>query len=114
MAGEYLVGGTVMIPQAELLEIQHKIHSQQQRIAELEKAVPRWISVEDSLPETGFLPFTTLSLCVLAWSNQCQDSEDAFIAVYGDDGKWRTEEPMDAGEIVTHWMPLPAPPTEGK
>lgn len=66
-----------------------------------------WISVKDRVPETG--------LPVLAWyaqNSQKADRQMAVVATYGDrfPEKWVTQ----VGKImvrVTHWMPLPSPPT---
>jgi hypothetical protein len=70
-------------------------------IEDLEEQVPRWIPVSERLP-----PDRTV---VLAWSGK----RVAFG--YISDGQW-----IDTlyGWFIpngpTHWMPLPAPPTDGK
>lgn len=69
-------------------------------IEELLAAVPRWISVEERLPEENknYLTYGVfLPLGVKA------------MDMYRFDGtKWLTSADVE----ITHWMPLPAPPTE--
>jgi len=60
-----------------------------------------WISVAERLPEEGER--------VLAWDNDFNESEVAIY--YAHDG-WGCDAAMSLN--VTHWMPLPAPPTDGK
>lgn len=60
-----------------------------------------WISVQDRLPEHGF---------VLVW---CAYTHLVEIAKYKG-SLWRTQERRYAlnSDWVTHWMPLPEPPKE--
>lgn len=58
-----------------------------------------WISVKDRLPEP--------TVEVLAFHSP--DRVIDFSWVYGD-GSWAFERSRG---LVTHWMPLPAPPREG-
>ena len=67
----------------------------------------KWIKVEDELPETGFAPFDG-SLRVLVWTDLCFDSDDVEFGHLSNSGDWYAED----GGKVTHWMPLPNPPTE--
>lgn len=62
-------------------------------------AQPKWISVEERLPEEG--------VSVLIYGFGCMD-----IGWIIDTG-WRSEyiSDYDKGEI-THWMPMPEPPKE--
>ena len=60
-----------------------------------------WIPVTERLPEEGER--------VLAWDNGFKESEMATY--YARDG-WGGE--VIASLNVTHWMPLPAPPTSSK
>ena len=64
-----------------------------------------WISVNERLPK--------VEQKVLVWEEGSPDPEFVDIGYYDPDvGKksgWRCEEYMDI--YVTHWMPLPAPPT---
>ena len=65
-----------------------------------------WIPVRERLPEPGV---RVLIFCPLAEPNE------VAAAVLRHEGMWR----MDDGEVYgetepTHWMPFPAPPTNGK
>ena len=70
-----------------------------QYIEELQK--PRWISVNERLPEKDqeVLVYLFKDRPYLAWLNV--------------DGEWETEEfTIDYDYLPTHWMPLPEPPKE--
>lgn len=84
-------------------------------IEQLEAKVPKWISVEERMPEhdTDVLVLTapgTLSLgqnCVVAeYIHPRMEKSGVFINFYAG---------YDDKNIlaVTHWMPLPEPPKEG-
>ena len=68
----------------------------------IRKQLPRWISVEDELPESGER--------VLIMFEPFEDDENISIG-------WLTKSGFDCYDdsvyffrSVTHWMPLPAPP----
>lgn len=69
-------------------------------------AAPKWISVEDGLPEelTPVLIFTSIT-------------EQGVCMAFVENGKWidgysgRGIALMQQ-ELITHWMPLPEPPQE--
>jgi hypothetical protein len=61
----------------------------------------RWIPVAERLPDEGER--------VLAWDNDFNESEVAIY--YAHDG-WGCDASISLN--VTHWMPLPAPPTARK
>ena len=69
-------------------------------IQQLEAQVPRWIPVEERLPEDDemYLVYTTENTCA--------------VYRYWGDGEWETEWGEDASHDITHWMPLPEPPKE--
>ena len=69
-------------------------------IQHLEARVPRWIPVEERLPEDDemYLVYTTEHTCA--------------VYRYWGDGEWETEWGEDASHDITHWMPLPKSPEE--
>lgn len=69
-------------------------------IEELEKKVPKWISVEERLPDNDdyYLTYTTEYTCE--------------VYRYDGDGEWVTAWDDTANHDITHWMPLPVPPEE--
>lgn len=71
----------------------HKLH-------ELEALVPRWISVEERLPENG--------LAIVC----CPDPDRPVYIAWMCDGRWLNQFSRPLGLPVTHWMPLPEPPKE--
>lgn len=76
-------------------------------IAGYAAAQPKWISVEERLPELGLHVLTygiyTKDL-IVAWLDDC----DEFLGVYD----WVNEH--QSLDQVTHWMPLPEPPKENE
>lgn len=79
-------------------------------IRELEQLVPRWISVEERLPETQWSVIIALK----------RDGGGIRIAI-GSRAHWTPHRYyIDGGtcaidaDRVTHWMPLPAPPEDEK
>ncbi len=69
-------------------------------IQQLEALVPRWISVEDRLPEQGAMAlcYTRNYIEVLQWD--------------GKSGLWFGLRTINPKGYVTHWMPLPEAPKE--
>ena len=69
-------------------------------------ALPRWISVEERLPERGI---TKCSACV-----KCGDGLKRVVcASYNAELKlWTGWHGEKIGNEITHWMPLPEPPKE--
>ena len=59
-----------------------------------------WISVEDGLPEDG--------VPVLVYKYKYSEVYGNMETAYINNGHWRGS----IGEAITHWMPLPTPPTE--
>ena len=73
-------------------------------------ATQEWIPVSDRLPDR--------EVSVLVWIPT--SSEKTFIASLDEGGMWFSSDPTaDAYSLgedgaPTHWMPLPAPPTDAK
>ena len=77
-------------------DLEEEITSLKEQLAERE-----WVSVEDELPRSGdYLVVADVSFGIGDKIYQ------AMVAGYEDmDERWLIDEP------VTHWMPLPSPPT---
>lgn len=103
--------------------------------------VPRWISVEERLPESGVHVFVLCEIranggavrryvCdgfhVEAWKEKagCYSEDCALVYNYEDDEyyleegwyevikNWEEYNSVTIADFVTHWMPLPEPPKE--
>lgn len=90
----------------ECTALERRMHAE---IEDLSEQIPRWISVKERLPE---------------------ENVEVFVVAVGPSGKalfyatamWRMTpigrmEWEDENCVIhhpTHWMPLPAPPTDGK
>jgi hypothetical protein len=70
-------------------------------IEDLREQVPQWIPVSEWLPDVGGRAMILVDACEheMAWR-----SEDG----------WNVPGKSTPTSRVTHWMPLPAPPTDGK
>lgn len=91
--------------------INHLLRDSLAYIQQLEAQVPKWISVEERLPEA--------KLCVLGYGvrSRAYNEPDPFAGVHdvytrGEDEGWLTYWNRESVD-VTHWMPLPEPPKEG-
>lgn len=87
------------------------IEQQAARIAELEAKVPRWIPVEERLPENG------VPVLVNYIGNNYGKYHPDAIAVWTDYGCFWWEGSLEDcyAEVampITHWMPLPGWPEE--
>lgn len=72
---------------------------------ELDKRVPRWISVEERLPEQNRVVLVALRL-----GGKKTVRIGAMAQICG----WWDECGLVSNASVTHWMPLPEPPEEGE
>lgn len=85
------------------------IEQQAARIAELEAKVPRWIPVEERLPEVH--QNTRKSDAMLVYTRR-----KLFMVAVWNGIDWLA--PMDFwnawGDEIVYWMPLPEAPKEGK
>ncbi len=79
-------------------------------IAAVAELLPRWISVHERLPDMN-----ELVLCVDACPGDEGDDEPDFVVAYRHADGWSTSRFERCGQWpFTHWMPLPARPTDAK
>ena len=91
----------------DLAEAADRIEAQAKEIEKLMGKVPRWIPVEERLPEYGVRVLATDMYegddYTGIWTRE-EDKDDADGCWYDDHGWWH------AIDDVTHWMPLPDRP----
>lgn len=78
-------------------------------LARFQAQIPRWISVEERLPEEG--------CWVLCWYKRWDNSSWHTVGrINPFDGGWELDvgHGLENKNKVTHWMPLPEPPKEEK
>ena len=84
-----------------------RIEAQAKEIENLRGQLPRWIPVEERLPEYGVRVLATDMYegddYTGIWTRE-ENKDDADGCWYDDHGWWH------ASDDVTHWMPLPKPP----
>ena len=68
-------------------------------IEHLDAKVPKWISVDERLPEKP-------------GAYGAYASGMHLVLGFDENGNWWDEEYFNYNESVTHWMPLPEPPKE--
>ena len=105
---------------AYIHQLENHIGELTEKVAQLEAAQPKWISVEERLPE----PNTTVLLIAHGWESQLVyigklekvESEKSWLTgLVSKASEWTVygfsylKEP-----IVTHWMPLPSMPEPQK
>jgi hypothetical protein len=71
---------------------------------QLESAQPKWISVEERLPE----PFVSV-IVHMPQERPCPTVHEGYRTK---DGNWYSAHFVREFNEVTHWMPLPEPPKE--
>ena len=89
------------IQEKDIESFNRDIETVRNLIRQLESQVPKWISVEDRLPEEpGEVLMVLHGRVCIAW--------------YHIDGRFESGSGLvfSAGKAVTHWMPLPQPPEE--
>lgn len=106
---DYLLADALeYIQQLEADNAQHArcIENLTDKLNATNEALPRWISVEERLPERGI---TKCSACV-----KCGDGLKRVVcASYNAELKlWTGWHGEKIGNEITHWMPLPEPPKE--
>lgn len=70
-------------------------------IQELEAKVQKWISVKERRPDTEVIAIS-----------ECGDIMRGYVTATVIDGAYVCENDYELLFDVTHWMPLPEPPTE--
>lgn len=93
----------------DLAEAADRIEAQAKEIEKLRAQLPRWIPVEERLPEYGVRVLATDMYegddYTGIWTRE-EYEDEADGCWYDDHGWWH------ASDDVTHWMPLPEPPKE--
>lgn len=81
----------------------------QQEIEKLRGQLPRWIPVEERLPELQIWGASTVVLGLIKSENapSLNKLHNLTLCVYCDNGIWSMPGRYVA---ITHWMPLPEPP----
>ena len=81
----------------------------QQEIEKLRRQVPRWIPVEERLPELQSWGASEVVLGLIKSENvpSLNKLNNLTLCVYCDNGIWSMPGRYVA---ITHWMPLPEPP----
>lgn len=82
----------------------------------LKAQLPKWVSVEEKLPEESGLYFTLSTEGPKRWIDNFDTSLGKFGAWwdYEPDGTKHPNYRFIEAENITHWMPIPEPPsTEG-
>lgn len=73
-------------------------------IEHLEAAQPKWISVEERMPE----PFVSV-IVHMPQETPCPTVHEGYRT---NDGRWYSAHFVREFDEITHWMPLPEPPKE--
>lgn len=84
---------------AYIQQLEHHIGELTEKVEQLEAAQPKWVSVNDMLPEKD----GKYIVCTAKGSVYC-----TRFKAYGKSGSFQT----DINTHITHWMPIPEPPKE--
>jgi hypothetical protein len=87
---------------------ERRMHSE---IEDLEEQIPRWIPVTERMPDQGA---RVLFFVNRKNTNYASAYAGEYVKVFDMWAYDLTNEKGWAGAFVTHWMPLPAPPTNDK
>ena len=87
-----------------LVDSDGRLREFRKRLAEPEPTPSPWTAVDDGLPERG--------LRVLAYMRYADDSGHAEIAARESVGQGWLLDHSAGRSCFTHWMPLPAPPSD--
>ena len=85
-------------------QLEHHIGELTEKVAQLEAAQPKWISVEDRLPEE-FLPV----IVYMPDEYHCQKVREGYLKL---DRYWEAAYYSRKPGEVTYWANLPEPPKE--
>lgn len=99
----------VILGKQDVITKQERVRANlQDEIWQLQQQVPRWISVEERLPEDckHVLVFMRRNF-IVGWSIDYWHIDTDWL----DDGNW-SKHPAGGYYNITHWMPLPEPPKE--
>ena len=93
----------------DLAEAADRIEAQAKEIEKLMGQLPRWIPVEERLPEVQSWGASTVVLGLIKSENthSLNKLNDLTLCVYCDNGIWSMPGRYVA---ITHWMPLPIGP----
>ena len=100
------VSNTLIVGRSLIQQLEQDNAQKDERIRELEKRVPRWISVEERLPERVEVLAVNDRNTMMIGLVEFRDYDGTRFCVCED---------IDSGigiTHVTHWMPLPEPPEE--
>lgn len=85
-------------------QLENHIGELTEKVTQLEAAQPRWISVNERLPEEGVWVLTR---------EKYGKIRNRSLHVLSDGTNRFWPDRLFAGEHITHWMPLPEAPEEG-
>lgn len=93
----------------DLTEAADRIEAQAKEIEKLRGQLPRWIPVEERLPELQSWDASTVVLGLIKSENapSLNKLHNLTLCVYCDNGIWSMPGRYVA---ITHWLPLPEPP----
>lgn len=89
------------VQDADIEAFSRNVEMIREYIQQLESLVPRWISVEERLPEKG-------DVVLAMWHGEMEFARYAPHRL----GWYNLATRYDSPNAVTHWMPLPEPPKE--
>lgn len=95
----------------DLAEAADRIEAQAKELEKLRGQLPRWIPVEERLPELQSWGASEVVLGLIKSENapSLNKLHNLTLCVYCDNGIWSMPGRYVA---ITHWMPLPEPPKE--
>ena len=90
----------------DVKHLENQLADAGKKVAQLEAAQPKWISVEERLPDkSGEVLICVYGHVTIAWYSVNRFETGGGMVFFVDDH-------FADGNEVTHWMPLPQPPKE--